>query len=135
MAGAPHRFARCYCVFFAEASGTKGCLLKLLSAGDAFVLSLCPWRPISLDLLFSSPRPFQGRRLSVRRGTYRARSPTPFATTGMPQQQPPAPSHEEGVPPLAAAAAAARAAEGEQVWEDLNEPEPVTKQSFVDVSV
>ena len=51
-----------------------------------------------------------------------------------PQQQP-APSQEEGVPPLtAAAAAAARAAEGEQVWEDLNEPEPVTKQSFVDVS-
>ena len=51
------------------------------------------------------------------------------------QQQPPAPSQEEGVPPLTAAAAAtARAAEGEQVWEDLNEPEPVTKQSFVDVS-
>eukprot|EP01046_Picozoa_sp_COSAG06_P019847 COSAG06_NODE_1429_length_9481_cov_30.750986_9_plen_90_part_00 len=37
-------------------------------------------------------------------------------------------------PPLTAAAAAARAAEGEKVWEDLNEPEPVTKQSFVDVS-
>ena len=52
----------------------------------------------------------------------------------MQPQQPPAPSQEEGVPPLTAAAAAARAAEGEQVWEDLNEPEPVTKQSFLDVS-
>jgi hypothetical protein len=38
-------------------------------------------------------------------------------------------------PPLTAAAAAARAAEEEQAWEDLNEPEPVTKQSFVDVSL
>ena len=50
-------------------------------------------------------------------------------------QQQPAPSQEEGVPPLTTAAAAARAAEGEKVWEDLNEPDPVTKQSFVDVSL
>jgi hypothetical protein len=66
---------------------------------------------------------------------YQRPLPPPFATTGMQPQQPPAPSQEEGVPPLTAAAAAARAAEGEQVWEDLNEPEPVTKQSFVDVSL
>ena len=83
---------------------------------------------------FFVPSPFPRQRFLFGAHLPRARSPTPFATTGM-QQQPPAPSQEEGVPPLTAAAAAARAAEGEQVWEDLNEPEPVTKQSFVDVSV
>ena len=65
--------------------------------------------------------------------TYRAPAPRDSLATGMQQQ--PAPSQEEGVQPLTAAAAAARAAEGEKVWEDLNEPDPVTKQSFVDVSL
>jgi hypothetical protein len=60
VAGAPHGFARCYCVFLPSPTAQKGCLLKLRSASAAFVLQHFARGGRWLDLLFSSPRPFQG---------------------------------------------------------------------------
>jgi hypothetical protein len=60
VAGAPHRFARCYCVFLPRPAAQKA-VCSFFRRLLLLFCSICPWRPTSAGLLFSSPRPFQGK--------------------------------------------------------------------------